>query len=174
MDTLSQILDLLHFNGTFYFSTNFHGPWSVEVPRYKNVARFHYVTQGTCWVRIVGVTEPQLLSGGDLILIPHGAIHILSDSADQPPITLDEAFVQQNYEGHGVFRIGEAVSPHDTQLVCGHFGFSNTVRHPLVDHLPEFIIANENERNGVLLAERHASISVTYRIFSRRWQFCDH
>ena len=105
MDTLSKILDSLHFHGSFYFTTNFNGPWSIKVPHYKNVARFHYVTQGRCWVQVAGVDEAQLLSSGDLIIIPHGATHILSDEADRAPISLDEAFVQENYDGHGVFQI---------------------------------------------------------------------
>lgn len=145
MDVLSKILDLLHFNGTFYFATNFHSPWSVEVPNYKNVARFHYVTQGTCWVRIEGMQEPKLLSSGDLIIIPHGTEHILSDSPDRSPITLDEAFSNVGYEGTGIFHIGTEISPHDTQLVCGHFEFNESFRHPLVDHLPNCIIKNEND-----------------------------
>ncbi len=144
MDVLSKILDSLHFNGSFYFATNFHSPWSVQVPKYKNVARFHYVTQGVCWVRIKGEAEPQLLSSGDLIVIPHGAEHILSDVSDREPISLDDAFAQTNYNGQGVFHIGEEVSPHDTQLVCGHFEFSELFVHPLISHLPNFITQCEN------------------------------
>ena len=145
MDILSKILNSLHFNGTFYFATNFHSPWSVEVPDYKNVARFHYVTQGTCWVRIEGVDPPQLLASGDIIVIPHGTRHILSDTADREPITLDEAFARERYDGQGIFKIGEGVSPHDTQLVCGHFEFSELFDHPLITHLPGCIIKHENE-----------------------------
>ena len=144
MDVLSKILDSLHFSGTFYFATNFHSPWSVRVPKYKSVARFHYVTQGVCWVRIKGEKEPQLLSSGDLIVIPHGVEHILSDVSDREPIKLDDAFEQTNYDGQGVFYMGEEVSPHDTQLVCGHFEFSELFTHPLVSHLPNFITQCEN------------------------------
>lgn len=145
MDTLSKILDSLHFNGTFYFATNFHSPWSVEVPKYKNVARFHYVTQGSCWVRIKGNDEAILLNSGDLIVIPHGAQHILSDTSDRPPITLDEAFAQHNYDGQGMFQIGEGLSPHETQLVCGHFEFLERFKHPLVSHLPNLIVKREGD-----------------------------
>ncbi len=145
LDILSKILDSLHFNSTFYFATNFHSPWGVEVPPYKNVARFHYVTQGSCWVRIDGSDEAQLLSSGDLIVIPHGAVHILSDTVDRKPISLDEAFAQEHYDGQGIFQIGEGLSPHETQLVCGHFEFFELFKHPLISHLPSFIIKREAE-----------------------------
>lgn len=148
MDTLSKILDLLHFDGTFYFATNFNAPWSIEVPVHKNVARFHYVTQGHCWVRIAGLSEAQKLSVGDLIIIPHGVNHILSDTPNAEPITLDQAFTQANYDGHGIFHFGQDATKHDTQLVCGHFEFDDNYKHPLVDYLPQFIIRNENDGVG--------------------------
>ncbi|WP_086930050.1 AraC family transcriptional regulator [Agarilytica rhodophyticola] len=145
MDTLSKILDLLRFNGTFYFATNFNGAWSIEVPSYKSVARFHYVTQGHCWVRVPGMEEPQMLSVGDLIIIPHGAKHILSDTPDSPPITLDEAFTHTGYNGQGIFHFGEDSILHGTQLVCGHFEFNEEYKHSFIDYLPQLIICNENE-----------------------------
>lgn len=145
MDALSKILDLLHFSGAFYFTTNFNAPWSIAVPSYKRVARFHYVTQGQCWVRVQGVDEPQRLSLGDIIIIPHGATHILSDTADAPPITLDEAFTLSGYEGQGVFEFGESSEKYGTQLVCGHFEFDDEYKHAFIDSLPQSIICNENE-----------------------------
>jgi len=145
LDTLSKLLDSLHFNGTFYFATDFHHPWSVEVPSYKNVARFHYVTQGAVWVRIEGVDEPTLLSSGDIIVIPHGARHILSDTPDRAPISLDEAYTQTRYDGQGVFKIGDGNSSYGTQLVCGHFEFEELFKHPLISYLPSHIIKHEND-----------------------------
>ena len=144
MDTLSRILDLLHFDATFYYATNFQAPWSIEVPAYRNVARFHYVTQGACWVRIEGV-EPRRLLPGDIIIIPHGARQILSDEPDRPPTPLDQAYVESGYQGEGLFQIGDTISAHDTQLVCGHFEFADTFKHSLIDNLPVFIVRNEND-----------------------------
>jgi len=145
LDTLSNILDSLHFNGSFYFATSFHSPWSIEVPKFKNVARFHYVTRGLCWVRIAGEPEAKLLSTGDIVVIPHGARHILSDTADREPISLDDAFEQNNYTGQGVFTVGDGAPAHGTQLVCGHFEFSELFKHPFVSHLPSYIIKHESD-----------------------------
>jgi len=144
MDILSKILDALRFNGTFYYSTNFSESWSIRVPSYKRVARFHYVTQGNCWVKIDSIPEPQQLCTGDLIIIPHGASHILCDNPDTPPISLEKAYEHSNYQGEGVFEFGNEKTNHDTQLVCGHFEFEDVFQHPLIEHLPEYIIQNEN------------------------------
>ncbi len=145
MDALSRVLDLLHFDAVFYFATNFSAPWSIQVPSYKRVARFHYVTQGHCWVKADDMNEAKLLSVGDLIIIPHGVSHILSDQPNSESMPLDEAFAQANYQGEGIFQFGSETSQHDTQLVCGHFEFDENYRHPLVDYLPPYIIRNEND-----------------------------
>ena len=148
MDVFSQILDSLHFNSTFYYTTNFSAPWSIQIPDFKQVARFHYVTQGHCWVHIGNGEEPQKLKVGDLIIIPHGVTHTLSDTPNAPPITLDEAFTRSNYEGHGVFQYGGEITHNDTQLVCGNFEFSDEYKHPLIEYLPKYIIRNENDGDG--------------------------
>jgi len=145
LDTLSKTFGSLRFDGTFYFATNFQDDWSVEVPRYKNVAHFHYVTQGACWVRVEGVDEPKLLSSGDIIVIPHGARHILSRTEDRLPISLDEAFAQTNYNNQGAFQIGDSGSSQATQLVCGHFEFTELFKHPFLTHLPSYIVKREND-----------------------------
>lgn len=143
MDTLSKVLDLLHFSGSFYYATNFHPPWSIEVPAFSNVARFHYVARGSCWARI-GECEPQLLQAGDIIIIPHGARQILSDTPERPPIPLEKAYDIADYNGSGLFEFGENPSLNNTRLVCGHFEFEESFRHPLIDNLPRFILRNEN------------------------------
>ena len=144
MDTLSRILDLLHFSGSFYYATNFHPPWSLEVPAFSNVARFHYVVRGQCWVRVDGGAA-QLLQAGDIIIIPHGARQILSDTPDRPPIPLEQAYDIADYRGQGIFEFGEQSTAPDTRLVCGHFEFDEAFRHPLIDSLPSYIVRNEND-----------------------------
>lgn len=42
LDLLSNILTNLSLRGTLYFRTSFTKPWGVAVPRYENVARFHF------------------------------------------------------------------------------------------------------------------------------------
>lgn len=144
MDTLSNILNMLNFNGAFYYATDFHAPWSIQVPAYKQVARFHYVVQGHCWVRMGNDEKPRLLTGGDIVIIPHGQTHVLSDSADAVPVALEAALQQSNYDGQGVFSFGDPDTSNTTKLVCGHFEFDEDFNHPLVDSLPSIISCNEN------------------------------
>lgn len=144
MDTLSSILNALNFNSAFYYATDFHPPWSIRVPSFRRVARFHYVVQGHCWVRMDGAEKPRLLTAGDIVIVPHGQTHVLSDSQDASPLALEQAMAQSDYRGEGIFRFGDGGNSHATQLVCGHFEFDEDFDHPLVDSLPTLISCNEN------------------------------
>ncbi|MDM3871319.1 AraC family transcriptional regulator [Porticoccus sp. W117] len=144
MDTLTNVLDTLHFGSAFYFSTVYSPPWSIAIPTYKNVARFHYVTQGTCWVRIEGVDQPMLLRDGEMIIVPHGCAHIMSYEADSEPMMLDDVLAAVQYDGGGKLLLGEPDPVASTRLVCGHFEFSQAYSHPLIQNLPPYIVINEN------------------------------
>jgi len=60
-------------------------------------------------------------------------MHVLSDDSERPYISLEEAYDEAGYKGEGIFQLGEEVSSHDTQLVCGHFEFEEMFNHPLID-----------------------------------------
>ena len=77
MDLLSDILSQMRLSGTLYFRTSFTSPWSIQVPAYQDVARFHFAWKGRCLVRVADAASPVMLEQGDLIIIPRGATHTL-------------------------------------------------------------------------------------------------
>ena len=77
MDLLSDILSHMQLSGTLYFRTSFTSPWSIRVPPYENVSRFHFAHKGRCLVRIDPDAPPVLLKQGDLVIITRGAAHTL-------------------------------------------------------------------------------------------------
>ncbi|MEM6985540.1 MAG: AraC family transcriptional regulator [Pseudomonadota bacterium] len=139
MDLLSDVLHTLHMTGTLYFRTAFTAPWGVEVPAYQNVARFHYVQRGRCFVRVADANRAVCLEQGDLIIITRGASHVLSDPSYVVAKTLDTVVEESGYQGQGALVYGEAQTGHSTQLVCGHFSFDLGARHVLLDALPPYV-----------------------------------
>ncbi|MGB0632164.1 MAG: AraC family transcriptional regulator [Alphaproteobacteria bacterium] len=139
MDLLSDVLKLLDLTGTLYFRTSFRTPWGVSVPEFQNVARFHYAHRGRCFVRVNGATSPLALEQGDLVIVPHGAGHILSDPAEAPAPTVDEVVAQSGFTGKGALVWGGVDNGHETQLICGHFAFDTGARHHLLEALPPAI-----------------------------------
>jgi len=143
MDLLSDILNLMKLSGTLYFRTAFTAPWGVAVPAYENVARFHYAHRGRCYVRVDGATDPVALEQGDLVIVPHGAPHVLSDppltDVDAPAPDVDRVVAESGFTGRGALVWGSPDGGHETQLICGHFAFDPGARHKLIDMLPPFI-----------------------------------
>lgn len=143
MDLLSDILNQMKLAGTLYFRTAFTPDWAVEVPAYNKVARFHFVHRGRCYARVDSTEKPVLLEQGDLIIIPHGARHILSDPVEVDALTVDEVVAKSSFNGSGALVYGSLEPSHATQFVCGHFAFDEDVNHPLIDSLPAFIRIRE-------------------------------
>ena len=146
MDVLSDILDLLQLRGTLYFRTAFSPPWSLEVPAQGRAARFHLAVQGRCHVRVAG-GKAVVLNPGDLIVIPNGAVHVLSDTPDRAPAALDDVLQRAGYTGEGVFAYGGAPRPDaDTKLICGHLNFAEGADHPLLRALPSYLLVTAELR----------------------------
>lgn len=145
MDVLSDILATLRFRGSLYFSTEFHPPWGVRVPRFQRVARFHLVIRGGCWVRVEQGENPVRLETGDIILVTRGAEHVIADAPDTPSRTVDDVVKAAGFSGRGALVIGEADSGAPTRLLCGHFEFDDDVDHPLLQRLPPALVVRWDE-----------------------------
>ena len=151
MDLLSDILSQLRLSGTLYFRTSFTSPWSIQVPAYSDVARFHFAWKGRCLVRVADAFSPVMLEQGDLIIIPRGATHTLycDPKTEREAVQLDQVIERSGFDGRGALVYGEPGTDHETQLVCGHFAFDPAASHPLIDALPEHIhIRNYGETAG--------------------------
>ena len=164
MDVLSDILSTLRLKGTLYFATEFRRPWGLRVPAFRRVARFHLVVRGTCWVRVVGQPAPSHLDSGDLILIPHGAEHVLADTPDTPCRTVDEAVEAAGFTGRGALVMGGEDTGAPTKLVCGHFEFDEGLDHPLLAQLPAAVVVRWDE------AVRDSPLEDVFRFIAREVQ----
>ena len=152
MDPLSDILGTLNMKGMFYFRTSFAGKWGVTVPKYKQAARFHLVTQGQLHVGLPS-GETTTLNAGDLILIPHGCSHILSDGPTDNAPPLETVLQDCGYDGNGLLAIGDGYEHKKTKLICGHFSFREGADHPLLKALPDYFIITPTERAANPLLE---------------------
>lgn len=149
-DVLSDILDTIHLAGTLYFRTDFSPPWAVQVPNFKEAARFHLVVKGLCNVSFASGRQVDI-HPGDLILIPKGRAHVLADSAGRSAAPLEQVIKNSGYAGTGIFALGGENPDASTQLVCGHFSFRDGADHPLLQALPEFILISAATRARVPL-----------------------
>ncbi len=151
LDLLSDILTNLSVRGTLYFRTAFTAPWGVAVPSFENVARFHFVHRGACYVDVEGANTVVALEQGDLVIIPHGAPHSLygSPQTKDQVLPLDTVLEQSGYTGTGVLVHGGGGDDRETQLICGHISFDPSANHLLMDRLPPVLhLRNYGEAAG--------------------------
>lgn len=138
MDLLSEILDSMSLKGQLYFRTCFNSPWAVTVPHYERAIRFHLAIQGECWVTPEG-HPPVHLRQGDMVMIPGGASHNLSDTETRTPMSLETVMEESGYTGSGTFVIGKGCERAAAQLMCGHFTFADGSDHQILRALPPLI-----------------------------------
>jgi AraC-like DNA-binding protein len=99
-------------------------PWGISFPATGSVAGFHMVFAGRCWLaqdRGVG----RWLDVGDVVLLPHGVGHSISDRPETPTIPFFEA--------------KPASGPGQHALLCGTYKFGAAGLDPVLALLPQVV-----------------------------------
>ncbi len=147
MDVLSEVLATLNLESQLYFRAELSAPFSIRVPDEPGVIRFHIVAEGSCTIALPDL-EPVALQGGDLILVPHGSPHVLSDPPGRPAMELSAVLASTRFDGVGPLVHGG--SGRKSVFVCGHFVFEDTPLHPILSSLPRLmhVRSDDAERYG--------------------------
>ena len=143
MDTLTNILQDLRLERSFYARSDLRTPWGLAFSA-KNGPSFHCIVTGRCFLCID--TERHLLEAGDLALLPHGNTHQISDPPEAvaiPVETLPSERIGNNaalmrYDGDGDRSL----------LICGGIQFAGPLAHPLLELLPHVLILRREELAG--------------------------
>ncbi len=129
-DLLSSVMNAYQLRAGVYGHPNFCGQWQFGTSGNKR-ASFHLVGRGNCWLhtKLQPVT-PQPLQGGDLVVFPHDAWHMLTGEKE-----LHGEENRPQMEGEGPF----------TTLVCGYFEFLAGNQNPVLDTLPDIIVVHRED-----------------------------
>ncbi len=131
MDSLSLILDDMHFDGVVFAATHNSAPWAWTLSTPK-LASFHMVALGQAWLVRDG-EDPVLLQTGDLIVLPSGTSHRVQDKP------------QTMATGHDLLphmvRLDTLGHPHGgggapCHLISGHARYDVDMAAPLITALP--------------------------------------
>lgn len=141
MDVLSDILQALQFRGSVYFSTCFCSPWGLEIAKTDN-ASFHIIEQGECWLQMDSLPEPKKLVAGDILVLPHGTKHQISDHPDSSCLNGQDT-VKRIISGDNPF-VGEQDS---FNILCGYFEYAHDQQLPFLKSLPEVIHLTQEDRD---------------------------
>ncbi len=141
MDAMSDILRMIRLTGVVYFRSDFMKPWGMNIDK-SNVAQFHLVARGRCYLYIEHADEMVELTAGDAVVFPHGGAHWLADEPDRKKVP-GMKVVQSIKENEPIFQNGDDVC---TTLVCGHFEFDREIQHPFLKALPNHILVSDTEQ----------------------------
>jgi len=135
-DVLTDILQSLHLQSTLYCRAKMRAPWGFRVSR-REVASFHIVTAGPCWLTVEGINKPVSLTEGDLVILPHGHAHTMTDHPETPVTRLEDLVSKQPVAKDGIFSSGGQGAA--TTLVCGGLLLEDHTTNPLFSILPPLL-----------------------------------
>ena len=145
MDALSSVLDIIAMKGGVYFNCFLAGRWGMDVQA-TQLAEFHIVSSGNCWLRMYDRTVDLQLQTGDIVFFPHGHAHAMLSHPDSPMQNAKE-FSKHAMPEFGPLVIGASKEEAQTQLLCGYFDFQNCPNHLFLSALPSLIhIKNHTEQ----------------------------
>jgi AraC-like DNA-binding protein len=145
-DTVTELLDALRVHSSVYCLSDLRAPWGFEVDG-ANVAKFHLVLEGGCWLRAAGA-DPVRLGAGELVILSRGGRHVMSDELDSPVRGLDKIVADHPLDEGARLRFGGSGSR--TRLLCGGFALDGAMPGRLLALLPP-VLQMDSVSTGVTL-----------------------
>jgi len=150
MDALSDVLKSVRLAGACYINAEFTAPWCIrgelglpsvraKLANADHVAFFHFVTEGTCKVRLAeggGVLEAKT---GDLILFPQEGRHLMGTDLHLAPTEAAAFAATPNAPDADVFRLRYGGGGAVTRFVCGYLACERSTFRPLFEALPPLL-----------------------------------
>jgi len=113
-------------------------------PGAGHLISYHAITQGNCWA-CVGDDPPLPLAAGDIVVIPHGDAHVLSNEPGVRGIQdLERYRAPSEMELPVSISVGEG-GTQSAGFVCGFLGCDARPYNPLLSSLPRVFKVSDQE-----------------------------
>jgi AraC-like DNA-binding protein len=134
VDVLSDVLSLLEPRSEFVCRSHLTAPWSIGFSR--TAAQFHVVERGTCIVQISSGEAVHAVAG-DLVVLPRGVPHRISDAPDRRPVPFEKIVGDNGENLARMLRYGGGGT--ESVIVCGASHLRNPAAVPMMALLPAAI-----------------------------------
>lgn len=151
-DVLSSMLGTVRLTEARYCAADVPAPWGISWQARQNPV-FHVVDRGSAYLTLAPQKKgrsgklhkptPIALSAGDVVLLPFGHEHTLSDAPGRAPKAVDFPRRPQIRQCEGPLRWPGAGAR--TLLVCGEFHVEGPTIHTLLGELPPLIVLHAGE-----------------------------
>ena len=158
-DTLSDVLRSVRLRGAVFYQISFPAVWAVEAPPMRELRRvlfpeaehvmeYHVLTKGDGWACVSGLS-PVRLRPGDVVILPHGDGHVLSNDRSLQPTRIDPDWVAATRDApkpipivfHSQYEItwGEPAMEPVNGVTCGFLSCDRHPFNPLLGALPRLL-----------------------------------
>lgn len=134
-DTVAELLTTLRVHSSVYCLSELRAPWGFQVDG-ANVAKFHLVLEGACWLQVDGVDAVRL-AAGELVILSRGERHTMRDDLESPVLGLDLLIAEHPLDDQARLRCGSDGPA--TRLLCGGFALGGAIPAPLLAMLPQVL-----------------------------------
>ncbi|MEU5280582.1 AraC family transcriptional regulator [Streptomyces asoensis] len=163
MDVVSDAISSVRTGRPHSSRLRVSGRWCTRLAPYEG-AGFHVVLTGGCWLLPDG-GEGVPLGPGDVVLLPHGAGHVLADGpVDAATAGRAVPFEQARTSRADAVRdtrdggdakagdgTGDAGDAGAVELLCGKYRLDRSRTHPLLAELPQVVhLPNRDDRPAEL------------------------
>jgi AraC-like DNA-binding protein len=162
MDALSEILKSVHLEGAFYINAEFTAPWCVKtkfglsrvighMPGAEHVMFFHFLTEGSCRMRLADGKEIYDLKEGDLIVLSQDDAHLIGSDLQLTPMEAYTTTPVNELPQNELLQIGDGGSGARTRFVCGYLACNRSTGRSLLDSLPRAMHVSMGEGPAAVL-----------------------
>ena len=150
MDALSEALASVRMTGAIFYHAECTAPWGFRVPLLEDVAHvlapgterlvsYHLVTHGKAVVCFPGEEDIPVIAG-DILIIPHGDAHTVSNGS--PSAFIDSGASLGSFLAGDLTTMQLGGGGELTQFVCGYFGCERHADRLFLAGLPLMIKIN--------------------------------
>jgi AraC-like DNA-binding protein len=143
-DVLGDVLAGLGLRTRLFCRMEVAAPWSMVFGR-TDLAHFHAVESGSCWLETTKA-PPLALAAGDLLVLSRGGPYQLADEPGRKGTPLEEV-VPGASDGRYTFVRHGGEGP-TSVIVCGSFGFDHAGGHPVLALLPDVLHQKASAASG--------------------------
>jgi AraC family transcriptional regulator, alkane utilization regulator len=150
MDALSDVLKSVRLEGAVYINAEFTAPWCVHskfglasvrarLAGAEHVLFFHFLTEGSCKVRLADSAEALEVAAGDLVLFPKEEKHLMGSDLHLAPVEAGTLIAPEAAANTDLIQMRHGGGGAATRFVCGYLACSRSLCRPLLDNLPRML-----------------------------------
>ncbi len=150
MDALSNVLRSVQLEGAVYVNAEFTAPWCVSakfglasvrarLAGADKVVFFHYLTEGSCKVKLDDSPDTLEAFAGDLVLFLNEGRHLLGSDLRLVPVETARLIDADAAAKDDLIQLRHGGGGAATRFVCGYLACSQSLCRPLLEALPRVL-----------------------------------